>query len=150
MAHKGFFRPLHPEKYKGNPTHIVYRSGWELRLMSHFDMHPHVIEWQSEELAIPYRSVIDGRRHLYFPDFKVKYKDKDGRVRILVIEVKPRKERIPPQIPAKKTKKYINEVVKYGKNVSKWRAAEAYCKERLWEFKILDEYELGLNINGRN
>ena len=33
MAYKGPFRPRNPEKYKGDPTGIIYRSRWELMVM---------------------------------------------------------------------------------------------------------------------
>jgi len=29
---QGFFKPKYPEKYKGDPTNIVYRSGYELKI----------------------------------------------------------------------------------------------------------------------
>ena len=40
---KGIFKPRNPQKYKGNPTNIIYRSSWELKMMSHFDGHPNII-----------------------------------------------------------------------------------------------------------
>ncbi|NDB85179.1 MAG: head completion protein, partial [Alphaproteobacteria bacterium] len=30
MAYKGKFNPKNPNKYKGDPTNIIYRSRWEL------------------------------------------------------------------------------------------------------------------------
>ena len=35
--HQGFFKPNHPEKYMGDITHIVYRSGLELSFMTFLD-----------------------------------------------------------------------------------------------------------------
>ena len=29
---KGRYKPINPSKYKGNPTNIIYRSSWELKL----------------------------------------------------------------------------------------------------------------------
>ena len=142
MAYKGYFKPVNPHKYNGNPTQIVYRSLWEMRVMNYLDHHPHVVAWESELLAIPYRSKIDGRRHKYYPDFKVKFVDKDKKTRVMVIEVKPLEQRSPPKTSNRKTKKYIKEVVTYGINISKWAAAEQYCKDRNWEFKILSEDEI--------
>ena len=54
MAYKGKFHPKNPGKYRGNTSNIIYRSMWELRFMRYLDSHPHVIEWASEEIIIPY------------------------------------------------------------------------------------------------
>ena len=32
MAYKGKFNPIHPDKYKGDPSNIIYRSLWEFKL----------------------------------------------------------------------------------------------------------------------
>jgi len=74
MLHQGYFKPKNPQKYKGDPTNIIYRSGWELKFMLYVDSHPEILEWGSEEFSIPYRSPIDGRIHRYFPDFYIKKK----------------------------------------------------------------------------
>ena len=37
MAYKGKFTPKNPQKYKGNPKNIIYRSSWERRFMSYCD-----------------------------------------------------------------------------------------------------------------
>ena len=42
----------------------------------------------------------------------------------------------------KKTKKYITEVVTYGVNQAKWKAAEEFCEKRGWKFKVLTEKDL--------
>lgn len=146
MAYKGVFRPNNPAKYKGNPGNIVYRSRWELMLMQKFDNHPDVLEWSSEEVAIPYRSPIDGRIHRYFPDFIIRRKDTTGKIATIMIEVKPHAQTIAPKVQSgkKPTKRYINEVSTYGINTSKWKMAEEYCKDRGWQFMIMTEYELGL------
>lgn len=146
MSNKGFFSPKNPQKYKGNPTNIVYRSGWELKLMIYLDDHPDVIEWASEEFAIPYISPIDGRKHRYFPDFWVKKRNRDGVIEVVVIEVKPKSQSVPPKKQTKKTKKYINEVVTWGINQAKWDAAEKFCRSRQWKFVKMTEKELGIKV----
>ena len=143
MAFKqGFFKPRNPTKYKGDPTKIVYRSGWELRLMSHFDTHEDVIWWSSEEKIIPYRSPVDNKIHRYFPDFLINIKNKEGKTETVMIEVKPKSQTKEPKRPSKVTKKYINEVFTYGVNQTKWRAAEEYCADRGWRFMIMTEDEI--------
>jgi hypothetical protein len=152
MAYKGVFRARNPNKYKGNPSNIIYRSRWELKLMMKLDEHPDVLEWSSEEIVIPYRSPIDGRMHRYFPDFFVKQRNRDGIVECLLIEVKPYAQTQKPTLMetrnSKPTKRYINEVMTWGINSAKWKAAEEYCKDRQWKFVIMSEKELGINANG--
>lgn len=143
--YKGFFKPKNPQKYKGNPTNIVYRSSWELKLMSWFDSHPDILLWGSEELAIPYVSPIDNKIHRYFPDFFVKKRSQSGKVETLLIEVKPYNQTIPPNTQTKRTKKYINEVYTWGINSSKWKAADEFCKDRMWKFVVMTEKDLGIN-----
>jgi hypothetical protein len=146
MLHQGYFKPKNPQKYKGDPTNIIYRSGWELKFMFYVDSHPEIIEWGSEEFSIPYRSPIDGRIHRYFPDFYLKKITKDGKPQTLIIEIKPLKQTIEPQKTNKKTKRYINEVMTWGVNEAKWRAAAVYCNDRAWKFEILTEKELGIKF----
>ena len=47
--HKGFFKPLYPEKYMGNPKSIIYRSHWEFVFLRKLDSDPDVIKYASEE-----------------------------------------------------------------------------------------------------
>jgi hypothetical protein len=71
---KGYFKPLNPNKYKGDTSNIVYRSRWEFVYMARLDKDPDVVWWQSEETIIPYRSPVDNRIHRYYPDFVVRRK----------------------------------------------------------------------------
>jgi hypothetical protein len=144
MLHQGYFKPKNPQKYKGDPTNIIYRSGWELKFMLYVDSHPEILEWGSEEFSIPYRSPIDGKIHRYYPDFYLKKKSKDGKLQTLVVEIKPLKQTVEPQKQSKKTKRYINEVMTWGINSSKWKAAQDFCKDRNWQFLILTEKELNI------
>lgn len=145
MAYKGKFHPKYPEKYKGDPTNIIYRSMWEMRFMRYLDQHPSVINWASEELIIPYVSPVDKRIHRYFPDFWVKMKSRDGTINNVLIEIKPYQQTKIPVKPQKLTRKFINEARTYSVNQAKWRAAEQFCRERKWQFKVLTEKELGLD-----
>lgn len=143
MAYKGKFSPKNPWKYKGDPTNIIFRSLWELRVMKYLDENTAVIEWSSEELAIPYICPTDNRRHRYFPDFIVKAATKDG-VQTMILEVKPKKETREPKKRKKATRQYITEVMTWGKNQAKWAAAREYCADRGWQFQLITEKELGL------
>ncbi len=146
MAYQGSFRPRNPNKYLGDPTNVIYRSHWELKLMSYLDKHPHVTKWCSEEIVIPYKSPIDGRWHRYFPDFYVEQINKDKRKEKILIEVKPKYQTIPPAVQKgkKPTKRYINEVKTWGVNQAKWAAAEEYCRDNGFIWQIMHEDHLGI------
>jgi len=144
MAYKGKYRPTNPKKYKGDPTNIIYRSLWERKFMVYCDLNDNILEWGSEEFFIPYRSPLDNRVHRYFPDFYIKYRKSNGSICRSIIEVKPDKQTRPPKKPKRQTKGYLYEVTQYVKNEAKWDAAKEFCKDRLWEFRIFTEKELGI------
>tara|TARA_E500000318_G_C3544782_1_gene206146 strand:- start:377 stop:817 length:441 start_codon:yes stop_codon:yes gene_type:complete len=144
MAYKGKFQPSFPKKYKGNPSNIVYRSLWERKFMIYCDKNENILEWASEEIALPYRSPLDNRIHRYYPDFYIKVKESNGAIKKMLIEVKPKKQCIEPIRPKRKTKGYIYEVKEYARNQAKWKAAKDFCEDRQWEFKVITEDELGI------
>lgn len=137
---QGRFTPRHPQKYAGNVKDIVYRSSWELQMMNKFDLHPNVILWNSEGLAIPYVSPVDGRTHRYFPDFLIKIQLPDGTTRTYLLEVKPHAQ-TQLRTPKRQTRKFIQEVATYAVNKAKWYAAEEFCKDQGWTFKVITEKE---------
>lgn len=142
--HKRKFTPLHPEKYVGDPTDIIMRSSWETKFAIWCDTDPSVLKWASETTIIPYICPTDNRPHRYFVDFKIQVKDRNNKIKTYLIEIKPSKQTRPPDIPQRKTRQYINEVMTWGKNAAKWAAAREYCKDRGYEFVILTETELGI------
>lgn len=140
--HQGFYRPINPQKYDGDPTQIVYRSSWELKLMRWLDLKSSVVSWASESDPIWYQNPIKGRPARYFPDFRVKIRNKDGVVETWIVEVKPKKETVPPKKRA--SQKYLREVATYAVNVRKWEAARRACQKMGWRFKILTEEDLAV------
>ena len=144
MSYKGKYQPSYPKKYKGDHTNIIYRSLWERKFMRYCDLNENILEWGSEEIVVPYRSPVDNRYHRYFPDFYIKYKDNNGKIKKSIIEIKPYKQCIEPKVQKRKTKGYIYEVVEYAKNQAKWTAAREWCLDRGYEFKVLTENELGI------
>lgn len=143
--YQGKFTPKNTSKYKGDPTQIFFRSGWELKLMMRLDRDPNVNWWKSEEVIIPYISPVDNRMHRYFPDFIVNTKSRDGKSSVtMMIEVKPAKQTVEPKKQKTMSKRYINEVFTWGVNQAKWSAAEKYCHERGWKFCLFTEKELGI------
>ena len=144
MAYSGKFSPKNPTKYLGDPTNIIYRSLWERRVMVHLDENPGVVKWSSEEVVIPYLSPVDNRWHRYFPDFYVQTKNKQGMLESRILEVKPKSQAVAPKAKKRVTKQYIQEVMTYGINEAKWKAATEYCKDRDWKFMVITEDDLGI------
>ena len=145
MSYKGKYRPENPRKYKGDPANIVYRSLWERKFMRYCDLNENVNQWQSEEFCIPYVSPIDNKINRYYPDFLVRYTDKFGKKRSMVIEVKPQKEvEMPEQNPKRRTKQWVYKVKTWAVNQAKWKAAQEFCDDRNYEFKIMTEKDLGI------
>lgn len=138
------YKPKNLKKYKGDPTHIVYRSSWEKSVMLWLDGHSACIEWSSETTVIHYISPVDKKPHRYFVDFAATFKYKDGSVKKFLIEVKPHSQTLKPVKGNKKEKTFLNEAITYTVNQAKWAAAEKYAKERGMHFIKLTEYELGL------
>jgi len=138
MSYKGRFKPQNPKKYKGDPNNVIYRSSWELRVMKYLDNQPKVEWWASEEMFVRYRSPIDEKIHRYYPDFVVKTKEKT-----FMLEVKPFHQTQKPK-QKRKTKKFLQEAATYAVNQQKWRAADMFCQEHGWLFKLVTEKDLGI------
>ena len=143
MSYKGKYKPSYPKKYKGDPTNIIYRSLWERQFMVYCDKNENVLEWSSEEIALPYKSPLDNRIHRYFPDFYIKVKE-GNKIQKYLVEIKPKRQVSEPKVPKRKTKGYIYEVTEYAKNQAKWKSAQEFCEDRQWKFKIITEDELGI------
>jgi hypothetical protein len=144
MSYKGKYKIKNPQKYKGDPTNIVWRSLWERKYMKYLDSNDNILEWSSEEIFIWYKSPLDGRPHRYFPDFYVKEQMPDGSIQKYLVEIKPQKQLSPPKEPKRRTKGYITEVMEFAKNQSKWKYAREWCDDRQYGFKILTENELNI------
>jgi len=142
---QGHFHPQNPQKYLGDPKNIIYRSSWELKFMKWCDRNENILEYGSEEFFIPYFDPTTSRVRRYFPDFIIKVREQSGEIKKYVIEVKPKRQTIPPvQSSKKRVRTYINEVKTYAMNQAKWAAAEEWCKDRMIEFKIITEDNLGI------
>ena len=145
MSYKGRFKPLNPSKYAGNSSNIIYSSSYELKFMAYLDKHPDVISWASEEMRLPYISPIDNRRHEYYPDFLVRKRNRDRSEETMMIEIKPHSQANPPvQTKGKTKKRFLQEVMTWGVNEAKWKAASALCEHNGWRFCVMTEYELGI------
>jgi hypothetical protein len=149
MAYKGRFTPKNPHKYKGDPTKIIYRSLWERKFMVYCDSNKNILQWASEEVIIPYRDPTTGKSRKYYPDFWIKYIDIHGNTRVNLIEVKPKRQLKEPD-PKNKyntpsgrlSRRYLNEVKTYAVNQAKFKAAQEFCADRRWTWRILTEDDL--------
>jgi len=133
--------PKNPQKYTGDSSNIWIRSSWELKVYKWMDLKSNVISWSSEEIAIPYLSPVDNRWHKYYPDVLARI-DVGNKIITFLVEIKPYNQTIEPKIKKRITKNYINEVCTWGVNSAKWKAAEEYCLDRKWKFKLLTEKDL--------
>jgi hypothetical protein len=138
-SNKGRFIPKHPEKYLGDPSRIIFRSSWEIRLFQWLDSTPAVMQWASEEFSVPYLSPVDNRVHQYYPDALVIYKDKYGNVQKEIVEVKPYKETVltPKSTDRDKYALMINE--------AKWKAAAAFATQQGMKFRVITEKSMFAN-----
>lgn len=109
--------------------------------MVHLDNNLTVLKWSSEEIVIPYLSPVDNKIHRYFPDFFV-ITQNNGIQASMILEIKPLKQSQPPQRRSRVSKQYIQEVVTWGVNEAKWKAAQEYCEDRNWKFKVITEKQL--------
>ena len=146
MSYKGRFVPKNYSKYKGDPTNIIFRSLLERKFMVYCDTNQWVLQWSSEEIIIPYFSPVDRKWHRYFPDFYIKYRDRNGNIRESLIEVKPHAQISSPKVKTtskgKPTSRFLREAITWEVNQAKWKAATEYCLDRKWEFKLMTEKEL--------
>lgn len=141
---QGFFRPRNPEKYMGDSNNIVYRSSWELKFMQWCDRNPSILRYGSEEFSIPYYNPVKQRVCRYFPDFIMEVLETNGKKQKYVVEIKPKRQTLPPVQGKKKTKTYLNEVNTYAVNQSKWKSIQEWCDDRMIKFQIITESELGI------
>lgn len=139
MAHrfaKGKFTPKNPQKYVGNNV-PMYRSSWELSFMNFVDNNPNILKWASEAIKIPYRNPLNGKQTVYVPDFFIQYLDKNNKMQVELIEIKPASQ----QLIEKVGKSKVNQAM-FIKNQAKWAAANIYCKQQGIKFRVLNQYDL--------
>lgn len=139
---KGKFSMTNPDKYVGNKT-PTYRSSWEWSFMRFCDTNPSIQKWASEAIAIPYRDPLTKRQTIYVPDFFIQYLDKQSRIIVELIEVKPASQTLLEKVG----KNQYNQA-QYIKNQAKWQAATIWCKQQGIKFRILNENDLFWNGRG--
>lgn len=125
-----------PGKYVGKKTPLA-RSSWEYVFMRMLDEHQGVEQWASESIHIPYRDPLTGRSTIYVPDFFIVYIDKDAKKHAELIEVKPASQTLREKIGKSR---YNQE--QYIKNLAKWEAANAWCRQQGIKFRVINESEI--------
>ena len=135
MSYKGKYKIKKKEKYAGDASAVVYRSLWERQCFRWCEDNPNVQYWNSEEIVIPYKYQVDKKLHRYFVDLLIQMKNGDT----YLVEIKPKKETVPPKKPKRKSKKYLNEVLTYVKNTDKWTAASEFADAKGWKFQVWTE-----------
>ena len=133
---QGRFDMKNPEKYVGKKTPLA-RSSWEFVFMRMLDEHPGVQNWASESIQIPYRDPLTGKSTIYVPDFFIVYVDKNGSKHAEVVEVKPANQTI-----LEKVGKSPGRQAEYVKNMAKWEAANAWCKQQGIKFRVVNEGDI--------
>jgi|TARA_B110000285_G_C15108689_1_gene609666 hypothetical protein len=135
MSYKGKYKIKKPEKYLGDYTKVIYRSLWERQAFKWCEANTRIKAWNSEEVVIPYKCKTDNRIHRYYIDLFIEMDDGE----CILVEIKPKTQTKAPKKPARKTKRYINEVTAYIKNTSKWVAANQFANHKGWKFQIWTE-----------
>ena len=137
---KGYFEPKNPNKLLSNKR-IIFRSSWERKFMEMCDTHPNIIQWASEhpDTKIPYYNPVQNKYTIYVPDFFVIYKDKNGKKRVELVEVKPAAETYLKEAKSKRHK------IALAINAAKWKAAQEWCARKGIKFRVITEHDIFRN-----
>lgn len=125
-----------PAKYVGTKV-PTYRSSWEFSFMRFCDTNNSVQKWASEAIQIPYKDPLTGRNTIYVPDFFIQYVDKNAKMHVELIEIKPASQTILERVGKNKYNQ-----AQFVKNQAKWAAATFWCRQQGIKFRILNENDL--------
>ena len=137
-TYSGIYKVEHPQMYKGDADKVEFRSSWEKACFKWLDGNSKVEWWASEEFVVPYYYDVDKKMHRYFVDLSIKWKNG----KLMLIEVKPKKQTQPPKTKRPKSKRSLNEAYTWIMNCNKWEAADKIAKDNVWEFNIWTEEDL--------
>ena len=142
--HQGAYNPINEHKYVGEKDKIYFRSSLEYNFMVKCDNNPNIKKWSSEPFEIPYLSPLDNKTHFYYVDFWILVENDEGIEKRYLIEIKPKSHLKKPEIkqrvrPKKSYDNYMNNMKNYIINITKWRAAQDFCKQNNMEFRIITE-----------
>lgn len=126
------------DKYLGteNPR---YLSSYEYEVFQWADRSPFVLNWSAEQVVVEYFNPVKNRKARYIVDVYIKYKDRDGKVREELVEIKPSAQVKPPKKGKKRPDVYERELATYITNCAKWEAAMKFADSRGWGFRVITE-----------
>ena len=133
---QGIYKIKNPEKYVGSKPPFC-RSSWETTFCAFCDNNPSIQQWASESVRIPYRDPLTGKGTVYVPDFLITYVDKNMSKHVELIEIKPAN-----QMLKEKVGKNPYNQAQYVKNMAKWQAAQAWCKNQGISFRVISEADI--------
>ena len=133
---QGRYSLKNADKYLGRKTPL-YRSSWEFAFMRFCDESPSISKWANEAIKIPYKHPFTGKFSIYVPDFFIAYTDKKGKSHAEVIEIKPENQTKKESIGESRTNK-----IHYVVNQAKWGSAIAWCKNKGFRFRVVNEKDL--------
>ena len=105
--------------------------------MNFCDSNTGIHKWASEAVQIPYRDPLTGRQTVYVPDFFIQYVDKNNKMIVELIEIKPASQTILERVGKNKYNQ-----AQFIKNQAKWQAANMWCKQQGLRFRILNENDI--------
>jgi hypothetical protein len=133
---QGYLNPNSCKKYfmdcKQEP--IVYRSGLELKFIQFCESTHQIKWWASEPIEIKYVSKLDNAIHTYYPDYVIESQDGQR----AIVEIKPYAQTKEPGANAT-----LWEREQWIKNISKWKFAKEFAKDKGWKFMIITEKFFG-------
>ena len=135
----GKYTIKHPEKYIGKKV-PTYRSSWEFTFCSFCDKNTDIVNWDSEEIQIPYFNPVEGKQTIYVPDFLIVYVDANQKKHTELIEIKPSTETTMESARSYRDKLMV------AMNMAKWAAADAWCRANNIRFRVVTEYDIFKNM----
>lgn len=104
--------------------------------MNFCDTNDHILEWASEPIRIPYRNPLTGKQTTYVPDFLVRYRDKNNKIRTELIEIKPDDQSYLKEGMNSKQRALV------ALNHAKWEMARKWCKQQGIHFRVIGKNDI--------
>ena len=146
MNYCGRYILRNPQKYLGIGENPIYKSSLELKLMHWLDTNERVLKFGYELIKVPYFFPVDCKNHKYVVDFVAYIANNQGIIVKYLIEIKSDSDLLIPKKPispnSKNIKQYKNKMIIYIKNTSKWKAAEQFCKQTGFVWKLLSTKDI--------
>ena len=143
---QGYYKLINPEKYIGDASQIIYRSLMELKFCNLCDVSEKILKWASEAISVTYVHPLKKKKCQYFPDFVIEVRQKDGSVKLIMIEVKPMDltpfsniPRLSHTASQSQIRSHNRRLANIAVNTAKYQAAVQYCLQRRMTYQFLTE-----------